>query len=136
VSVYESGSWDDTKGALRELDKQLGELGVRRNITVSERSHKDEISEVPGGENAPEGWIDTGRGRRELRRIPYLSRLRDYTLEPLKELVGKGERFDTVLFLNDVVFDVRNAIPTCPPSKPHFSLRGIKECAENSELDE
>jgi len=30
ISIIESGSWDDTKGALGELDKELGELGVEK----------------------------------------------------------------------------------------------------------
>jgi hypothetical protein len=103
VTVYESGSWDNSKGALRELDKALEEHGIRRNITMSETTHMDEIAV---GNKGP-GWIDTPRGTRELRRIPYLARLRNWTLEPLQRLAQKGERFDKVLFLNDVVFDVR-----------------------------
>jgi hypothetical protein len=102
ITVYESGSWDDSKGALRELDMALAAHKIRRNITLSETTHLDEISVVEKGP----GWIDTPRGRRELRRIPYLSRLRNWTLEPLQELVRQGERFDKVLFLNDVVFNV------------------------------
>ncbi|KAF2631871.1 glycosyltransferase family 69 protein [Macroventuria anomochaeta] len=101
VTVYESGSWDDSKGALRELDMALAAHKIRRNITLSETTHLDEISVV----NRGSGWIDTPRGRRELRRIPYLSRLRNWTLEPLQELARQGERFDKVLFLNDVVFN-------------------------------
>lgn len=103
VTVFESGSWDDSKGALRELDMALEEHGIRRNITLSETTHLDEMSVVDKGP----GWIDTPRGRRELRRIPYLSRLRNWTLESLQELARQGERFDKVLFLNDVVFTVR-----------------------------
>lgn len=102
VTVYESGSWDDSKGALRELDMSLAAHQIRRNITLSETTHLDEISVVDRGS----GWVDTPRGRRELRRIPYLSRLRNWTLEPLQELARQGERFDKVLFLNDVVFNV------------------------------
>jgi hypothetical protein len=103
VAVFESGSWDDSKGALRELDIALEGHGIRRNITLSETTHLDEMSVVDKGP----GWIDTPRGRKELRRIPYLSRLRNWTLEPLQELARQGERFDKVLFLNDVVFTVR-----------------------------
>lgn len=102
VSVYESGSWDDTKSALRELDAALDELNVRRSIVLSEVSHQDEISQPP----APTGWIDTPRGRRELRRIPFLSRQRNASLQPLVDLDREGEQFDRVLFLNDVVFTV------------------------------
>jgi hypothetical protein len=102
VSVYESGSWDDSKGALRLLDQTLGDLGVRRNITLSETTHLDEISQSPIGP----GWIDTSRGRKELRRIPYLSRLRNYTLWNLGQLFQQGILFDKVIFLNDVIFTV------------------------------
>jgi hypothetical protein len=102
VTVYESGSWDDSKGALRELDMALAAHKIRRNITLSETTHLDEMSVV----NKGSGWVDTPRGRRELRRIPYLSRLRNWTLEPLQELARQGEQFDKVLFLNDVVFNV------------------------------
>src|SRR5262245_33820347 len=48
ISVYESGSWDDSKGALRELDGRLERLGVSRNITLSDTTHLDEISRHPG----------------------------------------------------------------------------------------
>jgi Cryptococcal mannosyltransferase 1 len=102
VSVYESGSWDDTKGALRELDRRLGELNVPRNITLSDITHLDEISTPP----TDEGWIETPRGKKELRRIPYLSRLRNISLRPLLELHSKGVEFDRIIFLNDVAFRV------------------------------
>ena len=75
---------------------------IRRNITLSETSHLDEISVVERGS----GWIDTPKGKRELRRIPYLSRLRNWTLEPLQELAREGERFGKILFFNDIVFTV------------------------------
>ncbi|OWY49415.1 glycosyltransferase family 69 protein [Alternaria alternata] len=101
ITIYESGSWDDSKGALGELDTALAAHDIRRNITLSETTHLDEISVTETGS----GWIDTPRGRRELRRIPYLSRLRNWTLLPLQELARQGEQFDTVLFLNDVVFN-------------------------------
>lgn len=103
VTIYESGSWDDSKGALRELDLALGAHNIRRNITLSDTTHIDELSVSDRGP----GWVDTPRGRRELRRIPYLSRLRNWTLEPLQELARQGQTFDKVLFLNDVVFTVR-----------------------------
>ncbi|KAJ4285963.1 hypothetical protein N0V90_013529 [Kalmusia sp. IMI 367209] len=106
VSVHESGSWDDSKGALKELDAKLREHKIRRNITLSDVTHADEISVEDKGS----GWIDTPRGNRELRRIPYLSRLRNLSLEPLRRLQLQGEQFDTVLFLNDVVFTTTDAL--------------------------
>jgi len=103
VSVFESGSWDDSKEALSQLDHQLDSLNVPRNITLSDLTHLEEISRVPEGE----GWIETSRGGRELRRIPYLASLRNRTLRDLIELHKVGVHFDKVLFLNDVVFTVR-----------------------------
>lgn len=103
VSVYESGSWDDTKGALRVLNSTLEDLGVQRSIILDESTHLDEISKPPG---SSQGWIDTSRGKRELRRIPYLAKLRNISLKPLADLALRGIKFDKILFLNDVVFTV------------------------------
>lgn len=102
ISIYESGSYDNTKGALVELDVELDRLHVPRNITLSPITHADEIAAPPEGE----GWVVTPRGKKELRRIPYLSRVRNYSLEPLHELAKQGIHFDKILFLNDVVFTV------------------------------
>ncbi|KAF2198290.1 hypothetical protein GQ43DRAFT_168254 [Delitschia confertaspora ATCC 74209] len=106
VSVFESGSWDNTKGALRELDRTLGELRIKRNITLSDISHKDEISRQP----TSHGWIETPRGKKELRRIPFLATLRNHVLEPLDRLSNEGITFDNILFLNDVVFTVDDVL--------------------------
>ena len=66
VSVIESGSWDDTKGALRELDSALEALGVGRNIETQETTHENVTSRIQDPEE--EGWIWTCRKRKELRR--------------------------------------------------------------------
>ena len=101
VSIYESGSWDDSKEALRVLDHDLERRGVPRTVKLNETTHADEL-----GQPATDGWIQTPRGKQELRRIPYLSKLRNLALEPLHSL-GDRTKFDKVLFLNDVVFTVR-----------------------------
>ncbi|KAL8763450.1 MAG: hypothetical protein Q9184_000758 [Pyrenodesmia sp. 2 TL-2023] len=106
VSILESGSWDDSKGALKDLDGQLERLRVGRKIILESTTHADEVGQIP----ASDGWIDTARGKRELRRIPYLSRLRNRSLEPLAELAEEGITFDQVLFLNDVVFTVKPVV--------------------------
>ncbi|KAL8670807.1 MAG: hypothetical protein Q9168_004668 [Polycauliona sp. 1 TL-2023] len=106
VSILESGSWDDSKGALRLLDEELGKRKVERTIILDKTTHQDEITATPGSH----GWIDTARGKKELRRIPYLSRLRNRSLEPLAELADKGVKFDKILFLNDVVFDTKDVV--------------------------
>ncbi|KAF2023587.1 hypothetical protein EK21DRAFT_105211 [Setomelanomma holmii] len=105
VAVHENGSWDGTKAALKELDAQLGANNVERNISVSNTTHLDEILADHGS-----GWVETSRGIRELRRIPYLFRLRNQALELLQQLAQKGTTFDKVLFLNDVVFSPSDAL--------------------------
>jgi len=104
ISSYESGSFDNTEGALRELDAALERMGVQKTIVLDKTTHREEVEKTPTGE----GWIDTPKGK-ELRRIPYLSRLRNLSLKPLAELAAKGVTFDKILFLNDVVFTVRFA---------------------------
>jgi len=106
VSIYESGSYDDTKGALRMLDEELDQIGVRKSIVLDETSHADEMAKSP----AATGWIQTPRGRTEMRRIPYLAGLRNRSLKPLESLAEAGEKFDKILFLNDVVFTVGRSL--------------------------
>jgi len=123
VSVQESGSWDDSKGALRELDQSLEQAGVRRRIILDKTTHEDEIKKAP----AESGWIQTPRGAKELRRVPYLAKLRNLVLKPLQELVEAGEHFDKILFLNDVVFTVcttnhiAQPCPSCDSADVHAS---------------
>lgn len=100
VSIYESGSYDNTKGALMELDAELERLEVPRSVVLSPVTHADEMNAPPG-----EGWISTPRGKLP-RRIPYLSRVRNQSLKPLEDLAKQGITFDKILFLNDVVFTV------------------------------
>ncbi|KAF2030340.1 hypothetical protein EK21DRAFT_100554 [Setomelanomma holmii] len=100
VSIYESGSYDDTKDALRELDTALDGLQVKRSIMLSDISHADEITRQP----TEHGWVKTPTGETELRRIPFLSSIRNHVFDPLEALTAQGEHFDTILFLNDVVF--------------------------------
>jgi Cryptococcal mannosyltransferase 1. len=102
VSVYESGSWDKSKDALRELDQELGRIGVGRKIVLEETTHADLIKGPP----EKEGWIEVSEGAMALRRIPYLSKLRNISLQPLLELAANGTSFHYVLFLGDVFFTV------------------------------
>ncbi|KAK1836525.1 polysaccharide export protein [Podospora conica] len=121
VSVYESGSWDDSKGALRELDRDLEKAGVARRIVLDNETHEDLLKSKPG----ETGWIRVRN--REIakdaapRRIPYLSRLRNLSLEPLRELAENGTRFDHVLFLGDVVFKVPDVIGLLNTNDGHYA---------------
>lgn len=106
ISIYESGSWDNSKEVLRVLESDLERKGVQRTVKLSETTHADELKQPP-----TDGWIQTPRGKKELRRIPYLSKLRNLALEPLNSL-GDRMKFDKILFLNDVVFTVRICLIT------------------------
>lgn len=106
VSVHESGSWDGTKDALRDLDDALGRAGVERKISTSNVTHEDEVSAEPAGD----GWVVTPQGAKELRRIPYLAGQRNVALQPLVDMAGQGVHFDKVLFVNDVVFQTDDAL--------------------------
>ncbi|EAS34576.3 polysaccharide export protein [Coccidioides immitis RS] len=111
VSVLESGSWDGSKDALRALDTELEKLGVERKIVLEDITHIDEIQRMPSSDEP--GWIWTVRGKKELRRIPYLSRLRNRVMDELTALASRTEAkrtFDKVLWLNDVVFTAHDAL--------------------------
>ena len=104
ISIVESGSMDNSKHALRELDAELEKLGVERSIELLDTTHEDEMAKTPGP-----GWISTSRGKKELRRIPYLSGIRNRVMEKLNVLAARenGKRtFDKILWLNDVIFTV------------------------------
>ena len=104
VSTIEGGSWDNTTAALWEFDAELQKLGVKRSIaSLPLLTHEAVVNRLP--EPGEQGWIDTPRGKRELRRIPYLASLRNHAMLPLEKLAGQM-RFDRVLWLNDVIFTV------------------------------
>ncbi len=109
VSILESGSQEDTKGALRDLEAKLNELGVENRIELGQDVYEqfEELQAVPGPDEDRTGWIFTGRGPKgwEVRRIPYLAALRNRAMQPLLEMKSK-RKFDRVLWINDVVFRV------------------------------
>jgi Cryptococcal mannosyltransferase 1 len=115
VSIMESGSQEDTKGALRDLELKLNALGVENRIVlgIDAEQHTERLKNVPPEGNR-EGWIFTARGEKgwELRRIPYLADLRNQVMAPLLEIEETSyDRFDRVLWINDVVFTVRRSCP-------------------------
>ena len=109
VSIQESGSMDDTKGALRDLDFELKELGVHRSIKagLTMAQQLEEVANAP--ETEQDGWIRTSRDKIEIRRIPYLAKIRNKVMEALETEVSLGRKYDIVLWLNDVIFTVSNA---------------------------
>ncbi|ETS87161.1 hypothetical protein PFICI_00989 [Pestalotiopsis fici W106-1] len=110
-SAVESGSQEGTKDALMELKDGLDQRGASNDISLGMTvwEQLDEIdARPPPGSNEP-GWIwNKAEDQFELRRIPYLSKVRNQAMEPLDRLVAEGRRFDKVLWLNDVVFDAQD----------------------------
>ncbi|KAF1992623.1 glycosyltransferase family 69 protein [Aulographum hederae CBS 113979] len=104
VSIVHSAGWDDSAGVLGELDAELAALDVPRNIDFDPISHRDAAERGPA-RNEP-GWVFTSNGKKELRRIPYLSRIRNKVMAKLSQLEYEGSmtKFDKVLWLNDVIF--------------------------------
>jgi hypothetical protein len=106
VSIIESGSQEDTKGALRDLEGKLDEMGVPNSIVlgIDAEQQYQTLQNVPD-EGKREGWIFTARGEKgwEMRRIPYLADLRNKVMAPMYD---EETRFDRILWINDVVFTV------------------------------
>jgi hypothetical protein len=130
ISIHESGSWDNTKTVLRNLDLTLENLGVERSVVLEERTHEDEIKigedEYQAGVKK-DGWIIGRRGRREMRRIPYLAAARNKAMAPLKQMAqreGEARRvFDRVVWLNDIIFSVRSVSPLPLSSHPLYQIK-------------
>ncbi|KAL2853885.1 cryptococcal mannosyltransferase 1-domain-containing protein [Aspergillus pseudoustus] len=93
VSVYETGSSDATKNALRELDKSLETNKIGRRVITSDTGPHDEPSR------------DHNSGR-----PPYIPQLRNKSLEPLYDLRGAGAFFDRILFLGSVAFTTQDVL--------------------------
>ncbi|KAM4059793.1 cryptococcal mannosyltransferase 1 domain-containing protein [Hirsutella rhossiliensis] len=117
VSIFESGSWDDSKEVLGHLELALRRQGVPHRVEMSNLTHHDEINREEKGE----GWIDTPRNKKELRRIPYLARLRNRTIKDLVDLHEKGVTFDKVLFLNDVIFTTGDVLTLMDTNKGEYA---------------
>jgi hypothetical protein len=134
ISVLESGSWDNTKLILQNLDWTLESLGVERSVVLEERTHEDELKGIPE-EGEKEGWIVGTTGKKEMRRIPYLAAARNRAMAPLRMLArreGEGRRvFDRVVWLNDVIFSVR---PLSPLPQSHPSNQTFGGSAVNKKL--
>ncbi|KAI0136398.1 polysaccharide export protein [Xylariales sp. AK1849] len=108
ISAVESGSQEGTKDALMDLKAGLDSRRVSNDISLGMTvwEQLDEIdTRPPPGVREP-GWIWNGaESQFELRRIPYLSKVRNSAMKPLERLEREGRHFDKVLWLNDVVFD-------------------------------
>jgi hypothetical protein len=128
VSIYESGSLDNTKEMLTWLDEALLEHHfpkLRRDIKMDNVTHEDEINAGPFNEqgNPRPGWIlppDSQQGK-EIRRIPFLAKTRNLSLLPLLREKAAGRTYDKILFLNDVVFKPSDVLTLLATNQGSYS---------------
>ena len=94
VSIFESGSIDNTVDGLSKLKQMLLNSNIGNTIIYGEEGDK-----LAGPPFIPG---DSSSGNR----ISYLARLRNLVLRPLLDLKVRGSVYDKVVFLNDVLFCV------------------------------
>lgn len=128
VSIYESGSLDNTKEMLTWLDKGLLAQNfptLRRDIVMDNSTHEDEINAGPFDDkgNPRPGWVlpPNGQEGKEIRRIPYLARVRNLSLQPLLREKAAGRTYDKILFLNDVVFTPADVLTLLATNQGSYS---------------
>lgn len=123
-SAIESGSQDGTKAALSSLRDALDRRGVTHTIhlgsTVDEQLQELDTRPLPDAPRASaKGWVwDPHEEHYALRRIPYLAKVRNQAMKPLRDLakpsdtpgITKRKTFDRVLWINDVVFSLADAL--------------------------
>lgn len=112
IVALESGSQDQTKEALTQLKEQLDARHVSNTVVLGMTvwEQLEELDARPDPQ-APrkEGWIwNKEDSHYDMRRIPYLARVRNQAMEPLAALQKEGRTFDKVLWLNDVAFDTED----------------------------
>ncbi|PGH13231.1 hypothetical protein AJ79_03789 [Helicocarpus griseus UAMH5409] len=93
LSIYENGG-PDGEAALKDFEKKVE---CKRSIVFEE--HLD-IKEVPR--------ITLADGSERTKRIAYLAEVRNRALRPLDD--PASDRYDRLLYLNDIVFDPLEAI--------------------------
>jgi len=109
VSILENESFDETRALLKDLQKTLAqrvvdntfqfEEGCRDGYTMKTGGF---LERVLGKVGTNDNWIHIKDGWQP-RRISYLATLRNMVLEPLSK---SPRKFDKVLFINDVIFEV------------------------------
>ncbi|KAI1821739.1 polysaccharide export protein [Xylaria intraflava] len=112
-SAVESGSQDESKAALIDLKVLLDMKGVANTVSLGLTvwEQLDEIETRPPPNVRVPTWVwNVAESQWELRRIPYLARVRNQAMAPLKELESQGRIFDKILWLNDVVFDTEDIV--------------------------
>lgn len=127
ISIGASPGKDNTFDLLRDFDKRLQKMGVGTRFVYGTETHAELVSQTPPpleeGSDEDTGWIVSPKGERELRRIPYLAKLRNEVLEPLDDLhvVNSEQTFNKILWLNDVVFTSQDALELLTTREGNYS---------------
>lgn len=133
-SAVESGSQDDTKERLAGLQGELDSRGVPNSVDLGLDvwQQLDEMWTRPDPEGPRlDDWIwNQEDDVYDLRRITYLAKERNRVLEPLEELERAGVKFDKVVWINDVVFNVRPSLP------PGFGVGNESSLTTTSQVED
>ncbi|KAK6613168.1 hypothetical protein H4I95_01512 [Botrytis cinerea] len=139
ISIVESGSWDNTKGALRDLDVELEKLGVERSIELLNITHKDEVERVPDPDEEG-GYRQTGPEKNYTEDVVNLLATRDgnyaaacaidfakpplfYDTFALRDIKGEEPITQTWPFF--LATESRNAMKTSAPIPVRSCWNGI-----------
>ncbi|KPI36039.1 uncharacterized protein AB675_1662 [Cyphellophora attinorum] len=127
LSIYESGSLDNTKEMLEFLERQLEQRfpTLRKEIRMENTTHEDEMNVGPydGNGNPRPGWVlpPSETEKKQLRRIPFLAKLRNISLQPLLRERALGRTYDKILFVNDVVFTPSDVLTLLATNQGSYS---------------
>lgn len=118
VSVVESGSQDGTRSELAQLKRQLGDRGVSHTVAFGPTGWDllKRIQDRPAQGEVRAGWVphhaaDRGdKSAAEMRVVPYMAEMRNLAMAPLTKLAAEGRTFDSVLWIDDVVFAAQDAL--------------------------
>ncbi|KAH6896399.1 cryptococcal mannosyltransferase 1-domain-containing protein, partial [Coprinopsis sp. MPI-PUGE-AT-0042] len=110
ISIAASRSPDNTLPLLWDFAQLLKKMGVENRIKLEEETHETWANHRP--DTGDKGWVITPIGNHKWRRIPFLASVRNRVFEPLDDpkVVNATRGFDKVLFLNDIIFTVEDAL--------------------------
>lgn len=129
VDIYESGSWDNTKEVLQDLEKTLERLNIRKNITLSSTTHLDIIAS-----NNKHDLVSLPGRDPKIRRIPHLANARNIALDNLYRMVQEGNHFDKIIFLNDIVFTPSDILMLLDTNNGHYAASCALDFKEPSKV--
>lgn len=110
-SAVESGSLDGTRAELQQLKSELNRRGVPNTIAFGPTAWDllEKTSLPPADVEHRPGWVSHD-GSVDMRVVPQQAEMRNRAMEPLSKLAANGHTFDTVLWIDDVVFTTEDVL--------------------------